>query len=91
VGVALITEQLSRNARVLMALVIPGHLIFIYTISFIKSHDASLSPIFVCLYLIAVFVQVTLLPFLQYISLWGIIFLFITKRLLFLKQRAIFI
>jgi hypothetical protein len=88
-GLSLITEQLSRNARVLMALVVPGHLIFIYTISLIKSHDAALSPVFVCLYLIAVFVQVSLLPFLVLFYI-GVI-LFYSKEALFLGQSEIFI
>jgi hypothetical protein len=88
IGLSLITEQLSRNARVLMALVVPGHLIFIYTISFIKSHDAALSPVFVCLYLIAVFVQVRLLSFLYHFM--GVLSLY-NEMALFLGQSAIFI
>ncbi|XP_065350310.1 solute carrier family 41 member 1-like [Cloeon dipterum] len=51
-------NQLSKTARVLMSLVIPGHLVFAYAISLWKRHDANLHGVFVVLYLIAVFVQV---------------------------------
>ena len=43
----------------LMALVIPGQLIFMYTISFMKAGHTSITPIFVLMYLIAALSQVS--------------------------------
>ncbi|XP_059470733.1 solute carrier family 41 member 1-like [Neocloeon triangulifer] len=56
--------QLSRTARVLMALVIPGHLIFAFTISFAEKHGTNLSAVFLAFYLIAVFIQVSIVIYL---------------------------
>lgn len=51
----------SRTARVLMLMVIPGHLIFAYTISYIQAGHTSLTPVFVCVYLLVAVLQVFLL------------------------------
>lgn len=57
----------ARAARVLMALVIPGQLIFMYTISFMKAGHTSITPIFVLMYLIAALSQVAIL---LYVANW---------------------
>ena len=57
--VVLFSELNARAARVLLALVIPGHLIFMYTISFMKAGHTSITPIFTVMYLIAALLQVS--------------------------------
>lgn len=47
-----------RSAQVLLLLVIPGHLIFLYTIHLMKSGHTSLTPIFMSVYLAAALLQV---------------------------------
>jgi solute carrier family 41 len=41
-----------------MLMVIPGHIIFIYTIRYMKAGNTSLTPLFVMVYLVAATVQV---------------------------------
>lgn len=48
-----------RSAQVLLLLVIPGHLIFLYTIHLMKSGHTSLTPIFMAVYLAAALLQVS--------------------------------
>ncbi|OCT87590.1 solute carrier family 41 member 2-like [Xenopus laevis] len=48
----------NKSAQVLLSLVIPGHLIFLYTIYLMKSGHTSLTPIFVAVYLLAALLQV---------------------------------
>lgn len=48
----------ARTTRVLMFMVVPGHIIFIYTISCMKAGHTSLTPLFVMVYIIAALVQV---------------------------------
>ncbi|KAM9704878.1 solute carrier family 41 member 2 isoform 2-T2 [Menidia menidia] len=50
-----------RSAQVLLLLVIPGHLIFLYTIHLMKSGHTTLTPIFMSVYLAAAVLQVLLL------------------------------
>uniref|UniRef100_A0A668AVH2 Solute carrier family 41 member n=1 Tax=Myripristis murdjan TaxID=586833 RepID=A0A668AVH2_9TELE len=50
-----------RSAQVLLLLVIPGHLIFLYTIHLMKSGHTTLTPIFMAVYLAAALLQVLLL------------------------------
>uniref|UniRef100_A0A8D3CA79 Solute carrier family 41 member n=1 Tax=Scophthalmus maximus TaxID=52904 RepID=A0A8D3CA79_SCOMX len=50
-----------RSAQVLILLVIPGHLIFLYTIHLMKSGHTTLTPIFMSVYLAAAMLQVLLL------------------------------
>ncbi|XP_050313728.1 solute carrier family 41 member 1-like [Anthonomus grandis grandis] len=57
----------ARTTRVLMTLVIPGHLIFIYTIDYMKDGDTSLSSVFVVVYLLAAIMQVATLLYIAYI------------------------
>ncbi|XP_036375955.1 solute carrier family 41 member 2 [Megalops cyprinoides] len=47
-----------RSAQVLLLLVIPGHLIFLYTIHLMKSGHTTLTPIFTTVYLAAALLQV---------------------------------
>ena len=49
----------ARTARVLSFLVVPGHLIFIYSISYLKAGHTSFTPIFVIMYLLAALIQVS--------------------------------
>ncbi|KAE8615171.1 hypothetical protein XENTR_v10008433 [Xenopus tropicalis] len=48
----------NKSAQVLLSLVIPGHLIFLYTIYLMKSGHTSLTPIFIAVYLVAALLQV---------------------------------
>ncbi|KAG9339918.1 hypothetical protein JZ751_022231 [Albula glossodonta] len=46
-----------RSAQVLLLLVVPGHLIFLYTIHLMKSGHTTLTPIFMTVYLAAALLQ----------------------------------
>ncbi|XP_073694137.1 solute carrier family 41 member 2 [Garra rufa] len=50
-----------RSAQVLLLLVIPGHLIFLYTIDLMERGHTSLTPVFMAVYLAAALFQVFLL------------------------------
>ncbi|XP_029018942.1 solute carrier family 41 member 2 [Betta splendens] len=50
-----------RSAQVLLLLVVPGHLIFLYTIHLLKSGHTTLTTIFTSVYLAAALLQVFLL------------------------------
>lgn len=47
-----------RSAQVLILLVIPGHVIFLYTIHLMKSGHTTLTPIFMSVYLATALLQV---------------------------------
>ncbi|XP_041747986.1 solute carrier family 41 member 1 [Coregonus clupeaformis] len=51
----------SKSARVLVFLVVPGHLFFLYTIHLLNGGHGALTPAFVCLYLCAALLQVVIL------------------------------
>ncbi|KAJ8687414.1 hypothetical protein QAD02_023208 [Eretmocerus hayati] len=51
----------ARTARVLLMMVLPGHLIFSYTIRYLEAGHTSFTPVFIVFYLIAAFLQVILL------------------------------
>ncbi|OXA52611.1 solute carrier family 41 member 1 [Folsomia candida] len=51
----------AMTARALILMVVPGHLIFAYTISYIQAGHTSITPVFVIFYLLAALVQVILL------------------------------
>ncbi|XP_026668972.1 solute carrier family 41 member 1-like isoform X2 [Ceratina calcarata] len=59
----------ARTTRVLMAMVIPGHIIFIYLINYMKDGNASLTPLFVFVYLCAATLQVAALLYIAYIMI----------------------
>uniref|UniRef100_A0A3P8Y840 Solute carrier family 41 member n=1 Tax=Esox lucius TaxID=8010 RepID=A0A3P8Y840_ESOLU len=51
----------SKSARVLVLMVVPGHLLFLYIIHLLKGGHNALTPAFVCLYLCAALLQVVIL------------------------------
>lgn len=57
----------ARTARVLLLMVVPGHLIFSYTISYLQAGHTSLTPVFVVVYLFAALLQVILLLYICHI------------------------
>ncbi|XP_053974237.1 solute carrier family 41 member 1-like isoform X1 [Hylaeus anthracinus] len=59
----------ARTTRVLMAMVIPGHIIFIYMINYMKDGETSLTPLFVFVYLCAAMLQVAALLYIAYIMI----------------------
>nr|CAH7745684.1 unnamed protein product [Callosobruchus chinensis] len=59
----------ARTTRVLMTMVLPGHLIFIYTIDYMKDGDTSLSTWFVIVYLYAAVMQVATLLYVAFIMI----------------------
>ncbi|KAB0801270.1 hypothetical protein PPYR_05624 [Photinus pyralis] len=59
----------ARTTRVLMAMVLPGHIIFIYTIVYMKGGDTTLSTLFVLVYLCAAVMQVATLLYVAYIMI----------------------
>ncbi|XP_052577050.1 solute carrier family 41 member 3 isoform X3 [Peromyscus californicus insignis] len=58
------SEVNSVSARVLLFLVIPGHLIFFYLICLVEGQAVTSSKIFVLLYLVAAMIQVVILLYL---------------------------
>lgn len=48
-------------------MVIPGHLIFSYTISYIQAGHTSFTPIFITIYLIAAMLQVNIKQMLEFV------------------------
>jgi len=51
----------SRTCRILMMLVVPGHLLFAFTISFFNLGHTTVTPIFVIFYICAAFLQIWIL------------------------------
>ncbi|KAL8622087.1 hypothetical protein ACOMHN_056572 [Nucella lapillus] len=51
----------SRAGRVLLLLVVPGHLLFLYTIGYLQAGHTAITPTFTLLYLTAALMQVTVL------------------------------
>ncbi|KAF8767835.1 Solute carrier family 41 member 2 like protein [Argiope bruennichi] len=51
----------ARTARILMLMVIPGHLLFGYGITLIKGGNTVLTPTFLPIYLISAFIQIAIL------------------------------
>ncbi|XP_078049410.1 solute carrier family 41 member 1-like [Augochlora pura] len=61
----------ARTARVLLAMVIPGHLIFAYTISYLQAGHTSFTATFIVVYLTAALLQVILLLYIaQLLVVW---------------------
>ncbi|KAI4479739.1 hypothetical protein M0804_010789 [Polistes exclamans] len=61
----------ARTARVLLMMVIPGHLIFSYMISYLKAGHTSFTPIFIIFYLTVALLQVVLLLYIaQLMVVW---------------------
>lgn len=59
----------AGTARMLMLMVIPGHLIFSYTISYLQAGHTSFTPIFMVVYLSAALVQVFLLLYIAQVMI----------------------
>ncbi|XP_077132745.1 solute carrier family 41 member 3 isoform X1 [Ranitomeya variabilis] len=51
----------SKSARVLFLLVVPGHLVFLYTIHLLQGGHTSLTALFITFYLVAALLQVCIL------------------------------
>ncbi|XP_012280722.1 solute carrier family 41 member 1 [Orussus abietinus] len=60
-------DEHARTARVLLMMVIPGHLIFNYTISYLQAGHTSFTPIFLAIYLTVAVMQVTLLLYIAHL------------------------
>lgn len=59
----------AKTTRVLMAMVLPGHIIFIYTINYMKAGHTSLTTLFVIVYLCAAILQVAALLYIAHIMI----------------------
>lgn len=59
----------ARTSRVLLAMAIPGHLIFIFSIEYIKDGNVSLNWYFVIVYLFAAITQVATLLYTAYVMI----------------------
>ncbi|XP_007910335.1 solute carrier family 41 member 1 [Callorhinchus milii] len=59
----------SRSSRVLLLLVAPGHLVFLYTINSLQGGHTTLTPIFIAFYMTAAMLQVVIL---LYVADWMI-------------------
>lgn len=57
------------TARILLVMVVPGHLIFTYTISFLEAGHTSPTPIFLACYLLAALLQVFLLLYICHVMI----------------------
>ncbi|KAM6979690.1 solute carrier family 41 member 1-like [Aplochiton taeniatus] len=51
----------SRSARVLVLLLVPGHLLFLYTVHFLQGGHTAMTPTFITCYLCAALLQVVIL------------------------------
>ncbi|KAI3369540.1 hypothetical protein L3Q82_007749 [Scortum barcoo] len=56
-----INDVNSKSARVLVILVVPGHLLFLYTIHLLQGGHIAMTPIFIFCYLSAALLQVVIL------------------------------
>lgn len=59
----------ARTARVLLMMVIPGHLLFTYGIHFLRAGHTTITPQFLVVYLAAAFVQVLLLLYFAHVMI----------------------
>lgn len=59
----------ATTARVLMMMVVPGHLIFSYTISYLQAGHTSFTPVFMVVYLAAALLQVFLLLYIAQVMI----------------------
>ncbi|CAO2633694.1 Solute carrier family 41 member 3 [Lemmus lemmus] len=64
------SEINSVSARVLLFLVVPGHLIFFYLICLVEGQEVTSSKTFVLLYLVAGMIQVVILLYLAEVMVW---------------------
>ncbi|CAG4952320.1 unnamed protein product [Colias eurytheme] len=62
---------ISNTTKLLMLMVIPGQLIFVYTIGYLKAGHTSVTPIFILIYMCAALLQVFLLLVIShYLVVW---------------------
>lgn len=62
---------LGKTTKLLLLMVIPGQLIFLYTIGFLRAGHTSLTPVFILIYMAAALLQVfMLLTISHYLVLW---------------------
>ncbi|XP_033237452.1 solute carrier family 41 member 1 isoform X4 [Drosophila pseudoobscura] len=57
----------AKTARILIAMSIPGNILFIFTADYLNMHASTVSWVFVVSYLLASFIQVTLLLYIAHI------------------------
>ncbi|XP_060724008.1 solute carrier family 41 member 1-like isoform X2 [Tachysurus vachellii] len=60
----------SRSARVLLMLVVPGHLLFLYTVQMLRGGHIAMTSAFVCCYLCAALLQVLILLYVADVLVW---------------------
>ncbi|XP_067125804.1 solute carrier family 41 member 1-like [Centruroides vittatus] len=60
-------DENSRTARILLLMVIPGHLIFSYSIHFIKHGNTSLNCVFLPIYLVTTLIQMIILLYIAHV------------------------
>ena len=60
--------MVPKTTRVLMAMVVPGHLLFIYAIHFMEAGHTSITLMFTSIYLTAAIIQVLIA---QHYKLYG--------------------
>ncbi|KAM9482919.1 solute carrier family 41 member 1-like isoform 3-T3 [Clarias gariepinus] len=60
----------SRSARVLLLIVVPGQLLFLYTVQLLQGGHTAMTPAFVCCYLCAALLQVVILLYVADVLVW---------------------
>ncbi|XP_022122376.2 solute carrier family 41 member 1 [Pieris rapae] len=62
---------ISNTTKLLMLMVVPGQLVFVYTIAYLKAGHTSVTPIFILIYVCAALLQVFLLLIIShYLVVW---------------------
>ncbi|XP_034023507.1 solute carrier family 41 member 1-like [Thalassophryne amazonica] len=64
------TDTNSKSAQVLVILVVPGHLFFLYTIHVLQGGHMAMTPMFIICYLSAALLQVMILLYVASIMIW---------------------
>ncbi|KAK3556948.1 hypothetical protein QTP70_022290 [Hemibagrus guttatus] len=69
-GMTFCSSVNSRSARVLLLLVVPGHLLFLYTVQLLQGGHTAMTAAFVCCYLCAALLQVLILLYVADVLVW---------------------
>ncbi|KAM9482918.1 solute carrier family 41 member 1-like isoform 2-T2 [Clarias gariepinus] len=69
-GMTFCTSVNSRSARVLLLIVVPGQLLFLYTVQLLQGGHTAMTPAFVCCYLCAALLQVVILLYVADVLVW---------------------
>ncbi|TVK90507.1 Solute carrier family 41 member 1 [Bagarius yarrelli] len=69
-GITFCSSANSRSARVLLLLVVPGHLHFLYTVQLLHGEHTAMTATFVCSYLCAALLQVLILLYVADVLVW---------------------